>query len=384
MWSILNAAILLSADPAAENFDDPALPPGWSHERQELKRMTAPSGEKLLGPLGPGRLSLHRDGLPRHQAVRVSFDLFFVGWWDGALLGLDELGPDVWSCGPRGGPALISATFNNTGKSSKDMCWQSFPENHRDAMVAGLRRRQDGYKFRLLDASVRDFLHYYGRGALDHGHLGRPASARHDNDSRYRLSLVFRHQGESLDFDFGGDYRHGLGRQWYGIDRVQVETLAEIPPLSPAAEASLWLDLLGDSSEKALEAKFQLALHPDGVLEKLLRRQPRATALPLPDLLVALRLPPASWREERPKWLGRGGRRQLGDLRLLVADEDKALAHLEELIQAAAPLPEWNSRQLWRLADLHRLCQEPGGAEYTRELESLAVLAMPLESEAQP
>ncbi len=382
MWTVLMAALLMSAP--EEQFDAPAIPAEWTHDHQALAPMVARSGERLLAPLGPGRLSLHRAALPPHQAIRLSFDLYFVGWWDGASFGMDNLEPDVWSCGPRGGPALIAASFNNTGKYSKDMSWQSFPENHRDAMTAGLRRRQDGSKFHLLDASAGDFLYPFGKGAFDHGHLGQPSSARQDNDSRYRLNLLFRHRDEVLDFDFGGKYKHGLGRQWYGIDRVQIDLQPQLPPLSAAEESGLWLDLLGDAPEKAMAAKFRLALYPEQALRQLQIHCPRSSALPLTPLLAALRLPETAWATEKKNWLGRAGRRQLSDVRLLLAQEDRALAHLDELIQAAGPTASLNCRQLWRLADLHRLCGENGGADFTAEIESLAALTMPGHSEAKP
>src|SRR3954447_24844081 len=70
--------------------------PEWSNEQVEA----TPKGERrFLGPFSTDQVALRLGKLPKHEWVRVSFDLYVMGTWDGnATVGRDGavVGPDVW------------------------------------------------------------------------------------------------------------------------------------------------------------------------------------------------------------------------------------------------------------------------------------------------
>src|SRR5690242_9632084 len=68
----------------------------WSSDQT----VSTPKGMKrFLGPFTVDRVALRLDKLPPHKYLRISFDLFIAGTWDGnALKGLHgtRIGPDTW------------------------------------------------------------------------------------------------------------------------------------------------------------------------------------------------------------------------------------------------------------------------------------------------
>ena len=67
-----------------------AAGPEWSPGTAII---TTPSGERALGPLANDAESLTLTGLPSHDAVTISFDLYVLESWDGN--GPAD-GPDFW------------------------------------------------------------------------------------------------------------------------------------------------------------------------------------------------------------------------------------------------------------------------------------------------
>ena len=374
-----------SAAPVYEEDFDKELPPGvFSHDKQKLEIFTAPKGEKILGRLGSGKLNLHHDKLPPHQLVRISFDLNFSGSWDGTS---SSYGPDIWTCGQKGGPLLIETSFNNCHKIFSDNIWQNFPDNYRAAQVSRLMRSQTGAKFYLVDARVEDLLHRGGTGALDHNHLGCTWNSSLCTDARYRLSFHFRHQKDSLDFEFDNRYDEPIDGQWWGLDKIKVEVLPEIAPLSDNEQSRLFTDLLGDDAFRALVARDALSIHPELVRTLLDKHFPPARELDLNRLLNDLEKP-GETRVQAAKILREAGPSQLQPLedlrRLHAVSRPELAAQLDSLLADWRRLPEsrWTPRQLWRLADLARISGCAESVRLAQELDAHAALL--LAPEAKP
>ena len=368
-----------SAAPVYEEDFDKELPPGvFTHNKQKLEIFTAPKGEKILGRLGSGKLNLHLDKLPPHLLVRISFDLNFSGSWDGTSSGY---GPDIWTCGPKGGPLLIETSFNNCHKVFSDNIWQNFPDNYRAAQVSRLMRSQTGAKFYLVDARVEDLLHRGGTGALDHGHLGCTWCTVDGTDARYRLSFHFRHQKDSLDFEFDNRYDEPINGQWWGLDKIKVEVLPEITPLSDSDQSRLFTDLLGEDAFRALVARDALSIHPEIVKTLLDRHFPPVRELDLNRVLNDLEKP-GEPRAQAAKILREAGPSQLQPLedlrRLHAVSRPDLAAQLDPLLVDWRRLPvhRWTPRQLWRLADLARISGCAESVRLAQELDGRAALIL--------
>jgi hypothetical protein len=380
--SLLGGSLLLlllgAAAPVYEEDFDKGLPAGvFSHDRQKLEIFTAPKGEKVLGRLGPGKLQMHLDKLPPHQALRISFDLCFSGSWDGTAAGY---GPDIWACGPKGGLPLLETSFNNCHKVFDDNIWQNFPDNYRAAQVARIMKTHTGEKFNKVDARVEDLLHRGGSGAFDHGHLGCTWN-RLGTDVRYRLCFHLRHRAESLDFLFDNRFEEDVNGQWWALDKIKVECQEEIPPLAENERERLWLDLLSEDAMRALIARDALSLHPEAVRMLLDRHFPPSRDLDLGHLIKDLEKAGTA-REEAIKTLREAGPillQQLEDLRRLHASSSPESAAQLDFILAdwrKIPAPEWTVRQLWRMADLARISGCAEGMRIGQEMDARAALLL--------
>ena len=367
------------AAPVYEEDFDKELPPGvFSHDKQKLEIFTAPKGQRVLGPVRQGTLTLHLDKLPPHRALRVSFDYCLAGWWDGT----PWAGPDLVSFGLKDGPELLSTTFSNQYKLYIDKKWQNFPENYRPEQLALVRRLGSIFKSQKLEAPMDGILQRGGLGALQHDYLGCSVGPGF-TDMRYRLDFVFLHRGEHLDFLYT-EHSKSQGN-WAGFDQIRVEALTELP--SPKLFAVDWQVLLGDEPMAALAAKYRLALHPDLVRQELRRYLPGDPPASLPALIAALdqRGPGRDQARRQILELGAAARNELQDA-LAVAKtaqperQEQLESLLAELRQRQPPAPELTTRQLWRLADLARLCGDECRRDFAEDLESMALDALKLKS----
>ena len=176
----------------------------WSPSRRD----TSPRGQGFLGrwendetvtlSLGIGSTVIPQ-GLPDHQSVTVSFDLFVIDSWDGAVSGGDQ-----WSFGLRGEEPLMVTTFSNpmTGVAGEQQSFPgSYPENLAPAQAG---------------AAQVDSLGYVEVEPLGY------------RDSVYRMRFTFAHTADSLELDFaavgvdGGGLPDGLGDESWGLDNVRV------------------------------------------------------------------------------------------------------------------------------------------------------------------
>lgn len=182
--------------------------PEWSLDRLD----TTPTGRGFLGrfendktttlSLGLGSPVLP-GGLPSHNSVTVSFDLFIIHSWDGALFGAD-----LWSIGVQNGPLLLLTSFANPIGNADNP--QNFPGSYPDDLFPG----QTG-------AAEVDTLGYLNTIPVGFG------------DTVYNLSFTFPHSADSLALDFAADgvsgsvLPDGLPDESWGLDNVTVTVVPE-------------------------------------------------------------------------------------------------------------------------------------------------------------
>jgi cysteine-rich repeat protein len=156
-----------------------------------------PSGRRFLGRFGqapfpaPPRpwAMLTLNGLPAHDIVRVSFDLYVIGSWDGEST---LNGPDAFLV--QGG--AFAATFSNHAPDeSFGAGEQSFPAPGSDAQT----------------------------GAAEVGTLGYPVVGEAAvGDTVYHLTAGFSHTGAGVDVLFEGVGLQALDDESWGLDNVVV------------------------------------------------------------------------------------------------------------------------------------------------------------------
>jgi len=93
-------------------------------------------------------LSLIR--LPAHASMTVSFDLYILKSWDGDS---PTFGPDRWSVGLAGSPALLDTTFSNNFKTDTDRSVQSYPSPASAPQTGAAAVNTLGYGFWFGDAT---------------------------------------------------------------------------------------------------------------------------------------------------------------------------------------------------------------------------------------
>jgi hypothetical protein len=168
-----------------EDFES-GVGPGWSSDSTSV---TPVSGRTYLGQFENTQAVLNLDGLLRHEEVRIEFDLYLRGSWDGNST---SRGPDVWTLDVDGGPTLLETTFAN----------QDHPQAYPDSYPAGSHPRHTG--------------------ASEVNTLG---DSRPGGDSVYHLSCAFEHDDDSLQFAFGAAGLEGGGNETWGLDNMRVSVL---------------------------------------------------------------------------------------------------------------------------------------------------------------
>ena len=147
-----------------------------------------PSGNKMfLGPFGNNTVNLALYGLPEHDYIKLSFDLFVIGDWCGNSY---ENGPDLFSVEVDGGVRLLYTTFNNGSVESKDF-GQSYPGNYPANYPA------------LFGAVCTNCLGF-------------------ERDAVYHLNFYIRHNSDSIQFNFIGSGIDGFNECW-GLANVRVD-----------------------------------------------------------------------------------------------------------------------------------------------------------------
>lgn len=168
-------------------FNDFSKPAGseWSRRR----RTRTPSDQRFLGLFTTADTMLTLTGLPQHDAVTLSFDLYVIGAWDG------NLGPDGWQVQLVDGPVLLRTTFSSVPHIFAP---QAYPDWYPGNTFPGFT------------------------GATETGTLGYPPVPGFDSkgDAVYRLTFTVPHDDGRLAFHFKG-LPTGREGSW-GLDNVKV------------------------------------------------------------------------------------------------------------------------------------------------------------------
>jgi len=192
----------------------------WSEET--ISR--TPDAEKIRGPFCSQTVTLALTDLPRHGWMKVRFDLFVRGTWDGSN---KIWGPDLWSLTARGGPRLIFATICNMGHYANNN-EQSFPDDYPAAVHPARTGAAD-------HPVLHDYTVVGDRRQAEDVALGRYTV--------YPIEVVFPHISRSVNLDFEGIYDDPEPEQSWGVKNVVVEVATEAPTPDGEAFPRLWDDL---------------------------------------------------------------------------------------------------------------------------------------------
>ena len=179
----------------SENFGKGVAGPEWSIPRTAV----APNGtRRFLGPYNQTELGLHLKDLPEHDHIKLSFELFVIGTWDGNSPSC--CGPDRWMAWVDGGPVLLDTTFSNDDAPFDPEFYQAYPGSYPGGSYPGLT------------------------GAKEKGTLGYPDESGYIGvgDSIYKLTFTFPHSGSTLDLRFADPPRPDANELW-GLDCVRVK-----------------------------------------------------------------------------------------------------------------------------------------------------------------
>ncbi|MBC7381468.1 MAG: VCBS repeat-containing protein [Bacteroidia bacterium] len=152
------------------------------------------NGTKTLGPLANDSITLSLSGLPLHDSVEISFDLYIHDTWEGNC---NLVGPDFFRV-KNGAANLINTTFSNNST-----CTQSFPS--------------------LLTAASNPST----TGAILLN-LPKRCDARGVKTTLYRITKRFRHSNFNLDLSFLGDLKdtfsnsNGCNESW-SLDNLNIQ-----------------------------------------------------------------------------------------------------------------------------------------------------------------
>ena len=203
-------------------------------EQKVLSRWSQPAvgaaadGKEFHGPFGNQTVSLALDRLPRHRWVKVSFDLYIVGSWDGSS---PVWGPDLWSLSVRGAQRLIFASFCGWGYAGNDE--QSYPDDYPQAIHpawTGVRARD------VVDIKDSD----------------------PPKNGVYKVEVLFPHTDDGVVLDFAGVYDDPPAEQQvWGVGNVEVHALSQETLTDAAALPDLWEELADDDSVAANKALWQ-------------------------------------------------------------------------------------------------------------------------------
>lgn len=197
----------------AQNFETgPA--PEWSSTRRNSVPNDAYPSPTFLGEFGcydfdaqqpdltqaencreADAVTLTLGGLPQHNEITITFDLYVIRSWDGNNLGNGRVAPDLFNLAVVGGPTLLNASFAVHGERP----YQSYPAEH------------------PTDGSPPPNNPRLG-GALAVNALG------YDMDAVYRLTFTFSHTGSTVTFRFTAPELQALSDESWGLDNVEVRS----------------------------------------------------------------------------------------------------------------------------------------------------------------
>ncbi len=218
---VLVFAALLARSAHAEDaavYSDAAIVSHWS----ETKVSANSGGKSYHGPFGSQPVSLTLDHLPAHHWVKVTFDLYIIGSWDGSS---PVWGPDLWSFSVRGAQRLISASFCGWGYAGNDE--QSYPDDYPNA------------------------IHPAWTGVAERNVVDIKDSDRPKN-GLYKMEVLFPHTDDQVILDFAGAYVDPPSEQQvWGIGNFEMHTFSAETLTDKDALPRLWEELAGEDSVAA-------------------------------------------------------------------------------------------------------------------------------------
>lgn len=199
------------------------------------------SRRRFIGRFQEEAISLSLKNLPKHRAVRISFDLFIIGRWHGQPAGYQ---PTAWTLDVSGGPQLIDTNFSNWPEL-ETCSTQAYP----------------GFtKLGVAPAHT---------GASEINKLGYRYNDKFGNrDAVYPMSFVFAHTGDAVRFDFEATGIRAVQPSSWGLDNVKVELLEEFTPakLSKQQFDAAWATLLEGDARKTGPAVRRLVAAGDAAV----------------------------------------------------------------------------------------------------------------------
>ncbi len=213
----------------------------WS---QRWRARTPKDQRNFLGRFVEEPVTLTLRELPKHQLLRVTFDLFLMRCWDGSS---KTWGEKIWDCSVVDGPTLIHSTFSTAGFFS-DNNVQSFPDlfpcKPYPAWTGATERQTLG------------FIQSFGAGP----------NRTFDADAVYHFSLTFPHDAPHVMLRFTSIMKGDKHKNW-GLANVKVQTLEHFTPRDPKVLATLWDQLAGKDPIQAFAATWALIQCGDQAVE---------------------------------------------------------------------------------------------------------------------
>lgn len=216
--SMPNAALSVRQEQLAyeSHFERAALGGEWGTTAlggtwRDLEVGKTPKGNRAyLGPFSNQEVRLALGGLPPHNTLRLSFELFVLGSWDGN--GTPRYGPDIFDLSVLNGPTLLHTTFYNPTNELKDAPLQAYPAD----FPLGNNKGYTG-------ASERATLGLF----TDEGGAYREAV--------YRLAFTFTHRSDSVVIRFSAAGLEGLDNESWALSnlRVTAVTVGAAAPAKP-------------------------------------------------------------------------------------------------------------------------------------------------------
>lgn len=183
----------------------------WSHTRRSTVPNGRYPGRGFLGNFGctdyqeteapqaddcraADLVTLRLAGLPAHDEVTITFDLYVIGSWDGNGGAARRFAPDLFNLSVAGGPTLLNTTF----AVHPFVLYQSYPDQYpTDGSTPPSNARHTG-------AIAIDLLGY-------------------EMDAVYRLTFTFAHSAPTVTFSFTAPALEPLGNESWGLDNVEVK-----------------------------------------------------------------------------------------------------------------------------------------------------------------
>lgn len=302
----------------AEDYGFPALPAGkivyendfsgepdaaWSMLRfdsstdafpeQILRREITPRQNRTyLGPFYNEYVLFRCDDLPEHRFLRIRFDLFILGGFDG--LASDDFGQDLWRMKlyrsksiadskkipghfwPKqalistdsDGLLLVAPVFSNFGGNSDRK--QSFPDDY----LPEFGRKPSWYNkvgFSLWGEKKYEPGYYpTWTGAAEQGTLG------YRMNSVYAVDVIVSHDAAAVQLAFSSQLQDAgyefeyLGmkpNESWGIDNFRLEIVDDSWNATPEELKSCWEAVLGNDALKAAAARWRLVVAGDSAVD---------------------------------------------------------------------------------------------------------------------